>query len=490
MGRVYLGRTQGGRKVVIKVTRTEHVRNAEYRARFVREVRAARRVGGFHTAQVVESHVEARELWIVSDYIPGPSLGHLVESDGPVAPSLNVPAAGPAEGLAAIHRHGLTHRDLKPADILVADNGPRIIDFGIARPDGETRITHTDRILGTPAYMAPEQATGDTDRLGPAVDVFALGTVLHFAATGANPFKADNLMAGLGRLLSTRPEVSKNVPEPVRGIITECRRREPEQRPTPEKILALIDQIDPKGAWPPARGSQGGSAPAPRVPAQPRPSPHGGKPRLWESEARKRRRRQERALEEAAEAAARQRVLAQRNPHVHNPLLADALERQALHLKLLDRLEEYLVVKYEEVTLRVQLVREELPSDEPGFTRACRDLACALADGDRFEEALEVISKAVDLHRKSASHDPSRPGPELAHVLHPQAGYLTRLGRDREALDVFSESLILHHRLVREDPLVYSRSLGIALRDQVFLLEKLGHRQEARRIQRGCPDLM
>ena len=490
MGRVYLGRTQGGRKVVVKVIRAEYVRNPEYRARFVREVEAARQVGGFHTAQVVEADIEAPEPWIVSDYVPGPSLGHLVESDGPVAmPSLKVLAAGLAEGLAAIHRHGLIHRDLKPGNILMADNGPRIIDFGITRPDGGTRITHPGRILGTPAYMAPEQATGDTDRLGPAVDVFALGTVLHFAATGTNPFKADNMMASLGRLLSTRPRVPEGVPEPVRGVITGCWQREPEQRPTPEKILALLGEIAPESAWPPVRGRAGRPPPTLQEPTRPQPIPPVRKPRLWESEAKRRRQEWERNHAEAGDEVARQRVMVRRNPRVHRPSLAHALGRQAAYLNLLDRREEYLVVKREEVALRARITREEPFDSEPAFSQASRDLAAALADVNRYAEALGVITQAVDLYRNPSSHAPPRPEPALAHALHLQTCYLKRLGRTREALSVAFESVDLHRKLFQRRPLLYRRSLGIALRAQVSLLEECGRRADARRIRYEWPDL-
>jgi serine/threonine protein kinase len=174
MGKVYLAHTGSGRKVAVKVIRADYVHHDEYRTRFAREATAARQVGGFHTAPVVDADANADEPWIASEYIPGPSLHQAVTTHGPLPEdSLRVLAVGLAEGLEAIHEHGLVHRDLKPANIILADDGPRIIDFGISRPTEDTRITNSGALLGTPAYMAPEQAEGE--RPEPAVDVFSLG---------------------------------------------------------------------------------------------------------------------------------------------------------------------------------------------------------------------------------------------------------------------------------------------------------------------------
>ena len=250
MGKAYLGRTGSGRRIVVKAIRPEHVRNPEFRARFTREVKAARKVGGFYTAQVVEANTEADEPWIASAYIPGLSLGQAVSEHGPLpAPALRVLAAGLAEGLRVIHGHGLSHRDLKPGNILLAEDGPRIIDFGIARPADETRITHTGAVLGTPSYMAPEQTEGVPAE--PSADLFSLGTVLYFAATGSNPFTAPNLTATIRRLISPAPSVPHRVPEDIRDLITRCWQQDPGKRPGVDEILELLGELEADENWPP-----------------------------------------------------------------------------------------------------------------------------------------------------------------------------------------------------------------------------------------------
>lgn len=250
MGKVYLALTSSGRKVAVKVIHAEQVRQAEHRARFTREVTAIRRVGGFHTAQVVDADTNADEPWIASAYIPGPSLDQAVTTHGPLSQdSLRVLSAGLAEGLKAIHEHDLVHRDLKPANIILADDGPRIIDFGIALPTEGTRITRTGLLVGTPAYMAPEQTEGELAE--PAVDVFSLGTVLHFAATGINPFEAPTFVAIVRRLISPAPAASDNVPGDLRDLITRCWNHDPAKRPTLTEMIALLGEMPSDRAWPP-----------------------------------------------------------------------------------------------------------------------------------------------------------------------------------------------------------------------------------------------
>ncbi|WP_231972633.1 serine/threonine-protein kinase, partial [Nocardiopsis alborubida] len=251
MGKVYLARTNSGRKIVVKVIRADHANKDEYRTRFAREVAAARKVGGFYTAQVVAADTDANEPWIASDYIPGPSLHQAITEHGPLPESsLRVLALGLAEGLTTIHEHGLVHRDLKPANIILADNGPRIIDFGISRPTEDTRITHTGALMGTPAYMAPEQAEGE--RPEPAADVFSLGTVLYFAATGTNPFQARTVMATLRLLIGPTPAISGQVPGELHDLITRCWNHSPTERPSLTEIIDTLATIgtDPDHPWP------------------------------------------------------------------------------------------------------------------------------------------------------------------------------------------------------------------------------------------------
>lgn len=271
MGRVYLGRTRAGRKVAIKVIHALFAEDDGFRLRFAREVEAARRVGGFHTAQVVDADPNSEEPWVASAHIPGPSLHEVVAERGPLPePTLRVLVAGLAEGLAAIHEAGLAHRDLKPSNILLNEEGARIIDFGVARLAEDTRITRTGMMLGTPAYMAPEQATGEGGHSGAVADLFSLGTVAHFAATGTNPFQGEGPMASLSRLLTVSPQVSSVVVGPLREVIARCWDRDPAGRPRPARILDALGTIDPERDWP-AFVSEGRDE-EPRSPARPRPA--------------------------------------------------------------------------------------------------------------------------------------------------------------------------------------------------------------------------
>jgi serine/threonine protein kinase len=180
MGRVYLGRSPGGRQVAIKVIRAELAEDAEFRARFAREVSAARKVSGMYTAPVVDADLDAPVPWLATSYVAGPSLADGVAGRGPLPPaSVLRLAAGLAEGLNAIHSAGVVHRDLKPSNVLLAEDGPLLIDFGICR-SVETRVlTRTGMVVGSPGFMSPEQAEGH--EVGPPSDIFNLGAVLAFA---------------------------------------------------------------------------------------------------------------------------------------------------------------------------------------------------------------------------------------------------------------------------------------------------------------------
>jgi serine/threonine protein kinase len=193
MGQLFLGVTPGGRKVAVKLVQSEYAQDGEFRRRFAREVEAARKVGGFHTAHVVDADPDAALPWMALAYIPGPSLQDAVDQQGPFgnAGLLGLGAAL-AEGLDAIHDCGLIHPDLKPANVILADDGPRIVDFGLAYDDAGSMITRPGTVMGTPAYMSPEQHGGL--RVTHATDVFALGAVLTFAGTGASPFGSGSVM--------------------------------------------------------------------------------------------------------------------------------------------------------------------------------------------------------------------------------------------------------------------------------------------------------
>ncbi|WP_245592593.1 serine/threonine-protein kinase [Actinomadura rifamycini] len=242
MGQVYLGRSPGGRPVAVKVIHPSVADEPTFRTRFRREVEAARRVGGFHTAQVVDADPEADPPWIVSAYIPGPSLRDAVNEHGPLPPaSVLTLGAGLAEGLSAVHACGLVHRDLKPSNVLIGADGPRILDFGIAHLMDASALTASGTVIGTPAFMSPEQARGDDDELGPASDVFALGTVLAFAATGRSPFAAPSLAAAVYQVLDKEPDLS-SLPDPLRGLVAGCLAKAPADRPD---LTELVERLAP-----------------------------------------------------------------------------------------------------------------------------------------------------------------------------------------------------------------------------------------------------
>ncbi|MGH3187589.1 MAG: serine/threonine-protein kinase [Streptosporangiaceae bacterium] len=216
MGRVFLGRSAGGRPVAVKVIRADLAANPEFRMRFRREVAAARKVSGLYTALLVDADVDSPVPWLATAYVPGPSLADAVAGHGPLPPaSLLVLAAGLAEGLVAIHAVGLVHRDLKPSNVLLADDGPRVIDFGISRAAEASTLTHTGLVIGSPGFMSPEQADGD--EVGPASDVFSLGAVLTFAATGHGPFGTGSTAALVYRVVHGPPRLD-DVPAEIRAL--------------------------------------------------------------------------------------------------------------------------------------------------------------------------------------------------------------------------------------------------------------------------------
>ncbi|MFE9739815.1 serine/threonine-protein kinase [Streptomyces sp. NPDC006477] len=254
MGTVYLARSRGGRAVAVKVARPELAADPSFRARFRAEVAAARRVGGFHTAQVVDADPDAEAPWLATAYIPGPTLSALVTAEGPMGEArLRSLGAALAEALEAIHACGLVHRDLKPGNIVMAPDGPRVLDFGIARAVESTRLTATGSAFGTPGYLAPEQALGE--EVTGAADVFALGAVL-VAAAGGRPFGDGTPMGLMYRAVHEAPDLA-SVPESLRGLVGRCLAKQPADRPTPEEIL------DALGA-----GAEAGAA-ADAVPAAP-----------------------------------------------------------------------------------------------------------------------------------------------------------------------------------------------------------------------------
>ncbi|MFW6690142.1 WD40 repeat domain-containing serine/threonine protein kinase [Streptomyces sp. MAR4 CNX-425] len=252
MGRVLLGVAPDGRLAAVKVVRPEFVADDGFRTRFRREVAASRRVSGAYTAAVVDADADAPLPWLASVFVPGPSLDDVVARTGPLPAGAAVRlAAGLAAALAGIHRAGLVHRDLKPSNVLLAADGPRVIDFGIARAaDGEggTEITRTGWLVGSPAFMSPEQAEGrDVTAAG---DVFALGTVLVQACTGRNPFAGPAAPQTLYNIVHTEPDLAP-LPDRLRDPVARCLAKDPSGRPTPEELLAALGRLGPSvRPWP------------------------------------------------------------------------------------------------------------------------------------------------------------------------------------------------------------------------------------------------
>ena len=242
MGQVFLARSTAGRLVAVKTIRVELAEEPGFRARFAREVAAARRVSGVFTAAVVEADPEADLPWLATAYVPAPSLSTLVRRCGPLpVPAVRWLAAGCAEALASIHNAGLLHRDVKPSNVLVAPDGPRVIDFGVARAAERMGVTTSRGAVGTPAYMAPEQAR-DTHQTSAASDVYALGATLVFATTGHPPYQGDSVMEVLSRLATEEPDLS-GLPGELTGLITACLQRIPRERPTSSAVLAQLGQF-------------------------------------------------------------------------------------------------------------------------------------------------------------------------------------------------------------------------------------------------------
>ncbi|MFG2760074.1 serine/threonine-protein kinase [Streptomyces wuyuanensis] len=245
MGRVYLARSEGGRTVAVKVVHPHFALDEQFRARFRREVEAARRVGGAWTAPVLDADPDAPVPWVATGFVAGPALGAAVAGHGPLPEhTVRTLGAGLAEALAAVHALGLVHRDVKPSNVLLTLDGPRLIDFGIARAtDGTASLTTTGVSVGSPGYMAPEQIVGSGDVTG-AADVFSLGAVLAYAATGTAPFPGDSSAALLYKVVHEEPELGALTGE-LRELVGGCLAKDPAARPAP---AVLARRLAPAGA--------------------------------------------------------------------------------------------------------------------------------------------------------------------------------------------------------------------------------------------------
>ncbi|MEU6235015.1 FKBP-type peptidyl-prolyl cis-trans isomerase [Kitasatospora sp. NPDC047058] len=252
MGEVFLGRSGDGGLAAIKTARAEYAQDPEFRQRFAREVEAARRVDGRFTAAVLDADPSAGRPWLATEYIAGVSVTEAVAGRGPL-PEASVRAlvAGMAAALEEIHRAGITHRDLKPSNVLLADDGPRVIDFGIARTVDHTRITRTGQAFGTPGYMAPEQLRGG--QAGPAADVYALAATAVFAASGEGPHGSGELLALIYRTVEEEPQLG-SVPAGLRGTLARCLAKDPALRPNVAELRAefAVGSTLGGGEWLPA----------------------------------------------------------------------------------------------------------------------------------------------------------------------------------------------------------------------------------------------
>ncbi|MEU6251409.1 PQQ-binding-like beta-propeller repeat protein [Streptomyces sp. NPDC047043] len=236
MGRVFLAAAPDGRTVAVKAIRPEMAEDKSFRIRFRREVAAAAAVGGIYTAPVLEAAPDAETPWLATAYIPGPTLAEAVAEHGPLpVESVLALGAGMAEALIAVHAEGLVHRDLKPSNVLLAADGPRVIDFGIVRARDGYQLTGTGGLFGSLEYMCPEQATGDP--MGPEGDVFCLGSVLAFAACGRPPFSGAAAAALLYQVVHGSPDLT-GVPDPLDKIISLCLTKDPALRIGPDRLSA------------------------------------------------------------------------------------------------------------------------------------------------------------------------------------------------------------------------------------------------------------
>jgi hypothetical protein len=237
MGNVYLSFTRGGRPVALKVIRKEFADDPEFRRRFRMEVAAAQRVQGLYTAPVVDADPDAAVPWLATAYIAGPALNYAVTEYGPL-PEASVfrLLGGVAEGLTAVHAAGLVHRDLKPANVLLAADGPRVIDFGIAYAADATSLTNSGAMLGTPAFMSPEQVAGKP--VSSATDVFALGHLVAYAATGHSVFGEGHFSSLVYRIAQEQPDLS-GCPDSLRECVSQCLAKDPAERPDLAEVMVF-----------------------------------------------------------------------------------------------------------------------------------------------------------------------------------------------------------------------------------------------------------
>src|ERR1700722_12475524 len=247
MGHVFLGMSAGGRALAGQGIRGGIADDPPVRSRFRREVAAARMVSGLFTAMVVDADLDSEVPWLATAYVPGPSLTDAVRQHGPFpARTLLALAAGLAESLSAIHAAGVVHRDLKPSNVLLAEDGPRVIDFGISEAAEASALTGANVVIGSPGFMSPEQVLGQ--EIGPPSDIFSLGAVLTFAGTAQGPFGSGSDAALVYRLVNS-PSRRGLLPAEIRPLVGSCLAKHPSDRPTARQLLAEVGAIQPARGW-------------------------------------------------------------------------------------------------------------------------------------------------------------------------------------------------------------------------------------------------
>ncbi|WKD30558.1 serine/threonine-protein kinase [Streptomyces xanthophaeus] len=255
MGEVFLARTTSGRALALKTVHRELSMDADFAHRFDREIRTSDRVRSPWTVSVVDfSAPGASPQWLATEYVPAPSLGDWVSTRGPLeTPAVRRLGQQLAAALVSVRAAGVVHRDIKPANVLLGAERPFLIDFGIARTVRDPRHTRTGTVIGTPGFLAPEQATGTV--AGAPADVFSLAAVLVYAATGRSPFLADgeelDLPALLYRIVHDEPRLD-GLPQPLHALVRQCLAKDPQQRPLPEDVAARLTDDPPEQGWGPA----------------------------------------------------------------------------------------------------------------------------------------------------------------------------------------------------------------------------------------------
>lgn len=240
MGVVYAGLDSAGRHVAIKVIRPEHAADRDFRKRFSREVALLKRVRGASVPPVLAADTGAEQPWLVTPYVPGPTLDGHIARRGPLrGTELLGLAAGLAEALVAIHKTGVVHRDLKPANIILSPSGPQVLDLGIATAADDSALTRTGMLVGSPGWISPEQYLGQ--KAGPAGDVFAWGALVVFAATGRPPFGTGRHEVLAFRVMQDEADLD-GVPEELRDLVTRALAKDPAVRPSARELLEVVTQ--------------------------------------------------------------------------------------------------------------------------------------------------------------------------------------------------------------------------------------------------------